>query len=137
MAADLFVANVDQEMFSFTETIKTRPLTTSHTCTDCASYQAFEWLGAQVLRYDNDGAVDLILANGHPDDMIGRYSKQVRYQGAILLFHQGPDGKLKNVSSEAGRRLKNSFAAGLAVGDFDNDGALDVLIATNGGLPCF
>src|SRR5260370_30603472 len=68
--------------------------------------------------------------------MIGRYSKQVRYKEPLLLFHQGPDGKLKNVSSEGGAAFENSFAArGLAVGDFDNDGALDVLIATNGGAP--
>src|SRR5260370_7052658 len=68
--------------------------------------------------------------------MIGRYSKQVRYKEPLLLFQQGQDGKLKNVSSEGGASFENSFAArGLAVGDFDNDGALDVLIATNGGAP--
>src|SRR5713226_9422821 len=42
--------------------------------------------GLKYFDYDNDGAVDLILANGHPDDMIGRYSKQVRYQEPLLLF---------------------------------------------------
>src|SRR5207248_8373045 len=51
-------------------------------------------------------------------------------------FHQGQDGKLKNISSEGGTAFEKSFAArGLAVGDYDNDGALDVLIATNGGPP--
>src|SRR5205807_862733 len=74
--------------------------------------------------------------NGHPDDMIGRYSRQVRYKEPLLLFHQGQDGKLKNISSEGGTAFEKSFAArGLAVGDYDNDGALDVLIATNGGPP--
>jgi hypothetical protein len=43
---------------------------------------------------------------------------------------------LRNVTSEAGPAFERSYPArGLAVGDFNNDGRPDVLIATNGGLP--
>ena len=36
--------------------------------------------GLKFFDYDNDGVVDLFLANGHPDDMIESYSQQVRYK---------------------------------------------------------
>ena len=80
--------------------------------------------------------MDLFLANGHPDDMIDAYSMQVKYKEPLLLFHNGDDHKLHDVSDQGGPAFQKSFAArGLAVGDFDNDGALDVLIGVNGGAP--
>ncbi len=90
----------------------------------------------KYFDYDNDGLIDLFLANGHPDDMIDQYSLQVRYKEPLLLFHQGEDGKLHNVSAEAGPAFHQPFSArGLAVGDYNNDGAVDVLVANNGGAP--
>jgi hypothetical protein len=91
--------------------------------------------GLKFFDYDNDGSVDLILANGHPDDMIENYSPAVKYREPLLLFHQ-EGGKLRDVSSEAGTAFTRSYPArGLAVGDFNNDGLLDVLIGMNGGAP--
>ena len=91
--------------------------------------------GLKFFDYDNDGAVDLILANGHPDDMIESYSPAVKYAEPLLLFHQ-ENGKLRNVSDLGGPAFEQSYAArGLAVGDFNNDGRLDVLIGVNGGAP--
>ena len=58
--------------------------------------------GLKYFDYDNDGLVDLFLANGHPDDMIDSYSMQVKYKEPLLLYHQERDGKLHNVSR--GRR---------------------------------
>ena len=66
--------------------------------------------------------------------MIEKYS-EVKYREPLLLFHQ-EHGKLRNVSTEAGPAFAREFPArGLAVGDFDNDGRLDVLIGNNGGAP--
>ena len=68
--------------------------------------------------------------------MIDAYSMQVKYKEPLLLYHQGEDGKLHNVSQDAGPVFQKEFAArGLAVGDYDNDGALDVIIGVNGGPP--
>lgn len=133
---DLFVANVDQEKFSLYQNRKNgtfRDVAFSHGVAQ-ATRLLSGW-GLKFFDYDNDGAVDLMLANGHPDDMIESYSPAVKYREPLLLFHQ-EKGQLRNVSAEAGPAFGINYSArGLAVGDFDNDGRADVLIGINGGTP--
>jgi enediyne biosynthesis protein E4 len=133
---DLFVANVDQEMFSLYNNLKNETFrNVAHANGVAQSTRLLSGWGLKFFDYDNDGKVDLILANGHPDDMIENYSPAVKYSEPLLLFHQD-DGKLHDVSGEAGPAFTKSYSArGLAVGDFDNDGRLDVLIGINGGAP--
>jgi hypothetical protein len=133
---DLFVANVDQEMFSLYRNNKDETFRdVAHANNIAQATRLLSGWGLKFFDYDNDGAVDLILANGHPDDMIENYSAQVKYAEPLLLFHQ-EGGKLVNVTGEAGPAFTRSYPArGLAAGDFDNDGRVDVLIATNGGAP--
>ena len=134
---DLFVANVDQEMFSLYMNNK------DETFDDASAFQGVAqatrllsgW-GLKLFDFDNDGRIDLILANGHPDDMIAEYSLQVKWKEPLLLFRQQEDGKLENVSLHGGTAFERDFnARGLAVGDYDNDGAPDVLVCVNGGAP--
>jgi enediyne biosynthesis protein E4 len=134
---DLFVANVDQEMFSVYRNNKDETFRdVAHVEGVAQATRLLSGWGLKYFDYDNDGAVDLFLANGHPDDMIDHYSSQVRYKEPLLLFHQGEDGKLRSVSDQAGPAFQKAFAArGLAVGDYNNDGALDVLVCNNGGPP--
>jgi hypothetical protein len=91
--------------------------------------------GLKFFDYDNDGEVDLFIANGHPDDKIEKHSSHVAYKEPLLLFHS--NGRtLENVSADAGAPFAQSFAArGMAIGDFNNDGAVDVLVAVNNGPP--
>ena len=133
---DLFVANIDQEKFSLYRNLK------NETFEDVASSQSIAqatrllsgW-GLHFFDYDNDGELDLILANGHPDDMVAQRSQTVKYREPLLLFQQ-KDGRFRNVSSDAGPAFARDFSArGLAVGDIDNDGRVDVLIGVNGGAP--
>ncbi len=133
---DLFVANVDQEMFSLYRNDGNEFF--SDVAAPNAVAQAtrlFSGWGLKFLDYDNDGAVDLFLANGHPDDMIESYSRQVKYKEPLLLFrHDGT--RLVNVSAASGPAFQQPYPArGLAVGDFNNDGRLDVLIGNNGEAP--
>ena len=134
---DLFVANVDQEMFSLYHNNKDESFRdVAHVQTVAQATRLLSGWGLKYFDYDNDGSVDLFLANGHPDDMIDQYSSQVKYKEPLLLFHQGADGKLHNVSEQAGPAFHQSFPArGLAIGDYDNDGAIDVLVCNNGGAP--
>src|SRR4030095_15373275 len=133
---DLFVANVDQEMFSLYRNDGNEFF--SDVAAPHGIAQATRLLsgwGVKFFDYDNDGRVDLFLANGHPDDMVEKYSQQVRYKEPLLLFHH--DGtKLVNVSDQGGSAFAKTFPArGLAVGDYNNDGRIDVLVGNNGGAP--
>jgi enediyne biosynthesis protein E4 len=133
---DLFVSNVDQEMFSLYRNDGKEVFTDVAAANGISqATRLLSGWGLKFFDYDNDGAVDLILANGHPDDMIENYSQQVRYKEPLLLFHH--DGtKLVNVSAQGGPAFTRSYPArGLAVGDFNNDGHVDVLIGNNGGAP--
>jgi hypothetical protein len=133
---DLFVANIDEEIFSLYQN--------NHdgTFDDVAMQQgigmATRWMsgwGLKFFDYDNDGNVDLILSNGFPDDLVDQISNKVTYREPLLLFHN--DGRsFKDVSQQSGPVFMKNFAArGLAIGDFNNDGAVDVLISVNDGAP--
>src|SRR3954447_22506954 len=133
---DLFVANVDQEMFSLYRNDGNEFFSDVAAANGVAqSTRVLSGWGLKFFDYDNDGLVDLFLANGHPDDMIENYSQQVRYKEPFVLFHH--DGtRLVDLSAKAGPVFQKAFPArGLAVGDYNNDGRIDVLIGNNGGPP--
>jgi len=99
-----------------------------------ATYYLSGW-GLKFFDFDNDGAIDLLLANGHPDDMINETSPLVKYREPLLLFQQ-QGGQFRNISPQGGPVVQSAFAArGLAVGDYNNDGKIDALVGINGGQP--
>ena len=113
---DLFVANVDQEMFSLYKNNKNENFPdVAHKQTVAQATRLLSGWGVKFFDYDNDGAVDLILANGHPDDMIDNYSQQVKYREPLLLFHQ-ENGQLRNVSAQAGPAFTRDVS-GAGAGD--------------------
>ena len=133
---DLFVANIDHEMYSLyqnnhDETFDDQALPPA---IGAATRLMSGW-GLKFFDYDNDGNLDLFLANGNPDDLIETMQKDVTYREPLLLFHG--DGKtLRNVSAESGPIFAKPLSArGLAIGDFNNDGAVDVLVSVNNAAP--
>ena len=89
----------------------------------------FGW-GTGFFDYDNDGYIDLFVANGHgmPDFDNPRSTIGQRNQ----LFRNNGDGSFLEVSGSAGYglRLKDS-SRGVTMGDYDNDGDIDVFIVNN------
>src|SRR5207245_2507167 len=60
---------------------------------------------------------------------------RVKYKEPLLMFENAGHA-FKNVSAQSGPVFSKEFSGrGMATGDFDNDGDLDVLISTSGGPP--
>jgi hypothetical protein len=131
---DLFVANIDQELFSLYQNQKDLSFIDKPGEIGPATRLLSGW-GLRFFDYDNDGDPDLILANGHPDDMVEIQSLKVKYKEPLLLF-ENVNGTFKNVSAISGTAFSRDWPArGLSVGDYDNDGDLDVLIINNADAP--
>jgi hypothetical protein len=131
---DLFVANIDQELFSLYQNQKDLTFIDRPGEIGPATRLLSGW-GLRFFDYDNDGDADLILANGHPDDMVEIQSLKVKYKEPLLLF-ENVKGTFKNVTAISGAAFAKDYPArGLSVGDYDNDGDLDVLIINNGDAP--
>jgi Pyruvate/2-oxoacid:ferredoxin oxidoreductase gamma subunit len=133
---DLFVSNVDQEMYALYRNNHDESFSdTAHVHGVAEATRLMSGWGIKFFDFDNDGNLDLFLANSHPDDMIDSYGGNVKYKEPLLLFRH--DGKqLRNISKEAGPVFEKTFPArGMAVGDFDNDGRVDVVVANNGEAP--
>jgi enediyne biosynthesis protein E4 len=133
---DLFVTNIDHQMYSLYRNRhdETFDDMAPRTVLGESTREMSGW-GVRFFDCDNDGNLDIFIANGHPDDQIGLITPRVTYREPLLLFQY--DGKtLENISASAGPVFQQDFAArGLALGDFDNDGSVDVLIAVNNGPP--
>jgi enediyne biosynthesis protein E4 len=133
---DLFVANIDHEKYSLYQNNHDETFDDQAGATGIgAATRLMSGWGLKFFDYDNDGNLDLFLANGNPDDLIEIMQKDVTYREPMLLFHS--DGKtLQNVSAESGPIFGRALSArGLAIGDFDNDGAVDVLVSVNDAPP--
>jgi hypothetical protein len=92
--------------------------------------------GLRLVDYDNDGARDLFVANGHVLDNIQRYHARTRYAEPKLMFRNTGRGRFENVSNGLGPDLQTPrVSRGVAAGDFDNDGDVDLLVSNNGQAP--
>jgi len=133
---DLFVTNLDHEFYGLyhnqhDESFEDRAAPAG---VARASQMMSGW-GAKFFDFDNDGLLDLLIANGHPDDLIDKITPGVTYSEPLLLFRNTGSG-LQNISRDSGPAFSRELSArGLALGDFDNDGAVDVLISVNDGAP--
>ena len=90
--------------------------------------------GVFFFDYDLDGYPDILAANGHIEEQIGRVQPTIHYQEPPLLFRNLGAKKFENMSNKVGTDFpKPLVARGAIYGDFDHDGDLDVLLTASGG----
>jgi hypothetical protein len=97
---------------------------------------AYTGFGAGFLDYDNDGWLDILIANGEVKtiEALVRAGDPYPYRQPKLLLHNRGDGHFENVSHQAGAVFNLAeVSRGAAFGDVDNDGDTDVLIVNNNG----
>jgi hypothetical protein len=86
--------------------------------------------GTKFFDYDNDGWLDLFLVNGHA------YPQRDHYRQRALLHHNNRDGTFSEVAGQMGTALmQERVGRGVAFGDIDNDGDIDIAVNDLDGSP--
>jgi hypothetical protein len=91
--------------------------------------QYVKW-GAAFFDFDNDGWKDLFIADGHVYPFIENYKLGEEFKQPRQLFWNRRDGQFYDMSSMAGPGITAKHSSrGIAVGDFDNDGSEEIVVA--------
>jgi hypothetical protein len=92
--------------------------------------------GGGFFDYDNDGWLDLFIANGHVYPEVEQSAQKAAYKQINSLFHNDGKGKFVETTKSAGDGFQTPYVGrGAAFADFDNDGYVDVVVANNGDPP--
>ena len=92
--------------------------------------------GYKFTDFDNDGWLDLVIANGHVQDNIDALDKTAKYREETQFLHNREGKLFTEVSASMSAEVtKPIVGRGLAIGDYDNDGKLDALVVDSEGVP--
>jgi enediyne biosynthesis protein E4 len=90
--------------------------------------------GAQFADFDNDGWLDVIVANGHVLDNCNESNQALEYAQKLQVYRNFGGTRFEDVSAASGPAFQQKYIGrGLAVGDYNNDGLLDFLVNDNKG----
>lgn len=138
--ADLFVTGVGRNILYHNRGDGTFEDVTAH-----SGIKSSPWsIGAAWFDYDNDGLLDLFVVNylkwsPNSEPYCGDASRQLRvycsprvYDGlSNTLYHNEGNGKFKDVSQESGIAAFIGKGMGVAIGDYDGDGLMDIFVTND------
>jgi hypothetical protein len=134
----LFVTNFAEEYNAFYRNVGPYFTDWSFRTKTAPSSLPFVGWGNGFLDYDNDGWLDIIVGNGHvyPQLDQAKLGASAPYRQRRLLYHNRGDGTFDEVAQQYGPALNEPrVSRGLTLGDLDNDGRTDVVIADLDGYP--
>jgi hypothetical protein len=128
---DLFITNFDDEYNVLYRNVAGNSFTdVSYDAGVATVSLSYVGWGTKFFDYDNDGWVDLFVANGHA------YPQRDHYRQRKLLERNNRDGTFSEIALQCGSALAEERASrGTAFGDIDNDGDIDVIINDLDGAP--
>jgi hypothetical protein len=92
--------------------------------------------GCAFFDFDNDGWKDLALVNGHVFPEVDRLKIDIRYRERAILYRNAGNGRFEDISEKSGPGIvERRSSRGLAVGDIDNDGSIELLINNQNETP--
>jgi len=92
--------------------------------------------GTGFFDFDNDGWKDLLLVNGHVFPELEKLHIDIHFKDRAILYHNLGNGAFKDISEQAGPGiLERHSSRGAAFADYDNDGAVEVLVNNQGEPP--
>ena len=135
--SDLFITNFSLEVNSLFRN-DGDGLYTMHTFEVGLADPSFSQLGfgTEFLDADNNGTLDLFVANGHVWDNVSVITPSLSYQQRCQIFENTGFGQFRELSETAGAFFERPVVArGAATGDYNSDGAVDILVTSNGETP--
>ena len=134
---DLFVTNFSLEINSLfhNDSDGFYTMTTFETGLADPSFSQLGF-GTQFLDADNDGTLELFVANGHVWNNVSKITPSLSYKQRCQIFGNIGMGQYRDLSESAGPFFKRPVVGrGVAVGDYNNDGAVDILVTCCGEVP--
>ena len=132
---DLFVTNIIRETFALYTNDGKGAFEDNRTRAGLAGPTApYTGFGTDWFDYDNDGRLDLFIANGAVNIVEAQRGQPRPFRMKNQLFRNTGGGRFAETGGSAGPALSRAdIGRGAAFGDIDNDGDVDVVVTNNGG----
>ena len=126
---DIFVTNFSQDAHTLYRNDGEMFFVDHTTAAGLGVNTSYVGWGAAFLDFDHDGWKDLLVVNGHVYPGLEKAKASERFEQPRLLYWNRGDGEFHDLSAEAGPGVAARHSSrGMAVGDLDNDGRLEVVV---------